>query len=76
VPEGEVLVRAEMTANVWQVRVAAGEQVEADQELLVLESMKMEIPVWAPVAGVVTDVRVQPDQVVHEGDVLVVVTPA
>ena len=75
-PEGGVQVRAEMTANVWQVRVAQGERVEADQELLVLESMKMEIPVWAPVAGVVAEVLVQPDQVVHEGDVLVVVTPA
>ena len=75
-PEGGVQVKAEMTANVWQVRVAQGEQVVADQELLVLESMKMEIPVWAPVAGVVTEVLVQPDQVVHEGDVLVVVTPA
>ena len=75
-PEGGVQVKAEMTANVWQVRVAEGERVEADQELLVLESMKMEIPVWAPVAGVVTEVRVQPDQVVHEGEVLVVVTPA
>jgi acetyl-CoA carboxylase biotin carboxyl carrier protein len=76
VPEGGVQVKAEMTANVWQVRVAQGEQVELDQELVVLESMKMEIPVWAPVAGTVTEVRVQPDQVVHEGDVLVVVTPA
>jgi acetyl-CoA carboxylase biotin carboxyl carrier protein len=71
-----VEVCAEMTANVWQVRVAEGDRVEVDQELVVLESMKMEIPITSPVVGTVAEVRVAPDQVVHEGHVLVVVTPA
>ena len=41
-------VKAEIPATVWQVRVEVGDQVAADDELVVLESMKMEIPVFAP----------------------------
>jgi biotin carboxyl carrier protein len=67
-------VRAEITANVWQVRVAVGQTVEEGDELVVLESMKMEIPVVAPVAGKVTEVRVKPDTQVHEGDLIAVIT--
>jgi biotin carboxyl carrier protein len=66
-------VRAEITANVWQVRVEAGQRVELGDELVVLESMKMEIPVLAPLAGVIAEVRVQPDSQVQEGDVLAVI---
>jgi biotin carboxyl carrier protein len=69
-------VRAEMAANVWQVLVEVGERVAAGAELVVLESMKMEIPVEAPVAGTVHDVRVRPETSVQEGDVLVVLAPA
>jgi urea carboxylase len=66
-------VSAEITANVWQVRVEPGQRVEVGDELVVLESMKMEIPVLAPLGGVVTEVRVQPDTQVQEGDVLAVI---
>jgi len=69
-------VRAEMAANVWQVLVEAGETVAAGAELVILESMKMEIPVEAPVAGTVAEVRVVPEASVQEGDVLVVLVPA
>jgi acetyl-CoA carboxylase biotin carboxyl carrier protein len=65
-------VRAEMAANVWKVLVAEGEAVLPDAELLVLESMKMEIPVLAESAGTVRRVSVQEGSVVREGDVLVV----
>ena len=51
-------VKAEIPATVWQVRVEVGDQVAVDDELVVLESMKMEIPVVAPRAGVVTAVHV------------------
>jgi biotin carboxyl carrier protein len=67
-------VRAEITANVWQVRVEVGQEVEEGDELVVLESMKMEIPVLAPIAGTVTEVPVEPDTQVHEGDVIAVIT--
>jgi len=68
-----VEVRTEITANVWQVRVEEGQQVSAGDELVILESMKMEIPVEAPVAGTVREVRVKPDDQVHEGDVIAVI---
>jgi len=67
-------VRAEITANVWQVRVEVGQEVEEGDELVVLESMKMEIPVLAPVGGTVAEVKVEPDTQVHEGDVIAVIT--
>ncbi len=68
-------VRAEMAANVWKVLVAEGDVVPADAELLVLESMKMEIPVLAEVAGSVVEVVVEAGDVVNDGDPLVVISP-
>jgi len=65
-------VRAEITANVWQVRTEVGAQVAEGDELVILESMKMEIPVTAPTDGTVAEVRVAPDDKVQEGDVVVV----
>ena len=67
-------VRAEMTANVWQVPAEVGQQVAEGDVLVILESMKMEIPVEAPRAGTISEVRVKPDDQVQEGDVLVVIT--
>jgi acetyl-CoA carboxylase biotin carboxyl carrier protein len=66
-------VEAEITANVWQVRTEVGQEVAEGDELVILESMKMEIPVVAPVAGTVTEVRVAPEDQVHEGDVVAVI---
>ncbi len=63
-------VRAEMVANVWQVRAEVGQEVAAGDELVILESMKMEIPVLAPVAGTVAAIHVAPDQVVQDGDLI------
>lgn len=66
-------VRTEITANVWQVRVEVGQVVAEGDELVVLESMKMEIPVESPVAGTVTELRVAPEDQVQEGDVIAIV---
>jgi len=66
-------VRAEMVANVFQVAVAPGDAVEAGSTLLVLESMKMEIPVLAEMGGTVDEVKVQEGDIVQEGDLLVVI---
>ena len=65
-------VMAEMVASVLSVPVAAGERVEPGATLILLESMKMEIPVLTEQAGTVREVRVEPGDVVQEGDVLVV----
>ena len=68
-------VRAEMVATIMTVVVAEGAQVAAGQTLLVLESMKMEIPVLAEAAGAVVGLPVAVGTVVREGDVLVVLDP-
>jgi acetyl-CoA carboxylase biotin carboxyl carrier protein len=66
-------VRAEITANVWQVRVEVGQAVAVGDELVILESMKMEIPVTAPLAGTVSQLAVAPDDQVTEGDLIAVI---
>ena len=65
------IVRAEVPATVWQVKVEVGDAVADGDELIVLESMKMEIPVVSPRAGTVAAVSVVPQTRVQEGDALV-----
>ena len=66
-------VLAEIAANVWKVQVEAGQEVAQGDELIILESMKMEIPVEAPTAGTVKELRVAEQDQVQEGDVLAVI---
>jgi acetyl-CoA carboxylase biotin carboxyl carrier protein len=66
-------VQAEMVANVWKIVVAEGDAIVAGDPIVILESMKMEIPVESPVDGTVKEVRVQEGGVVQEGDVIAVV---
>jgi acetyl-CoA carboxylase biotin carboxyl carrier protein len=66
-------VRAEITANVWQVRVELGQKVDVGDELVILESMKMEIPVVAPVAGTVRQIAVAEATQIQEGDLVAVI---
>jgi len=66
-------VLSEMVASVWKVVVTPGDAVAAGDPLVILESMKMEIPVESPAAGTVTEVRVEEGAVVQEGDVIAVV---
>ncbi|MGH3384492.1 MAG: biotin/lipoyl-binding carrier protein [Acidimicrobiia bacterium] len=63
---------AEMVANVMQIVVAPGDQVVPGDTIVVLESMKMEIPVLTERAGVVDAVKVSTGDVVQEGDILAV----
>lgn len=65
-------VLSEMVANVWKVVVNAGDSVSAGDPLVILESMKMEIPVAAPADGVVKELHVAEGGVVQEGDVIAV----
>jgi len=66
-------VESEVTGNVWKVIVGVGDAVSAGDVLLILESMKMEIPLESPVDGRVTELLVRPEDVVEEGQVLVVI---
>lgn len=70
-----VEIRAEMVANVLRLEVAEGASVVAGETLMLLESMKMEIPVLAEMAGTVKAIRVVAGMVVQEGDVLAVLEP-
>jgi biotin carboxyl carrier protein len=69
-------VRAEITANVWQVPAEVGQQVEEGDELAILESMKMEIPVIAPCSGTVTAIHIKPEDQVKEGDLVAEIAEA
>ncbi|HZN75309.1 MAG TPA: biotin/lipoyl-binding carrier protein [Micromonosporaceae bacterium] len=66
-------IRAEMVANVWKVVASAGDSVAEGDTLVILESMKMEIPVLAESDGVVTKMAVNEGDVVQEGDLIAIV---
>ena len=63
-------IRAEMVANVWKVLVSEGDQVDDGDTLVILESMKMEIPVLAEIPGVVTKLHVAEGDVVQEDELI------
>ncbi len=66
-------VQSELNATVWRIEVATGAVVAEGDTLMILESMKMEIPVTAPCAGTVASVAVREEQAVSEGDTLAVI---
>ena len=65
-------VAAHITGTVWKIEVKLGQQVSAGDTLVILESMKMEMPVEATEGGTVKEIRCKEAQPVNEGDVLVV----
>jgi len=68
---GEIV--AEMVANVWKVVAVEGEPVQPGDTVVILESMKMEIPVLAEAGGILAELRVREGDVVQEGDILAIV---
>ncbi len=68
-------MHAPVAGNLWQLRVTAGQQVAAGDELLVLEAMKMEISVRAEEGGTITTVACAEGRPVNAGDVLLVIQP-
>ena len=65
-------VAAHITGTVWKIEKKVGDEVKAGDVLVILESMKMEMPVEAPEDGKVSEVRCKEGQPVSEGEVLVV----
>ena len=65
-------VPAHITGVVWKIECAVGDLIAEGDIVVVLESMKMEMPVEAEEAGTVTEIRCSEGQAVHEGDTLVV----
>jgi acetyl-CoA carboxylase biotin carboxyl carrier protein len=65
-------VAAHITGTVWKIEVKVGQQVSEGETLIILESMKMEMPIEAPEGGTVKEIRCKEAQGVNEGDILVV----
>jgi acetyl-CoA carboxylase biotin carboxyl carrier protein len=63
-------VKTEITGNVWKIEAQVGQAVEEDDAILILESMKMEIPVPSPEAGKVTEILVSEGATIEEGTVV------
>ncbi len=66
-------VEAQIAGNVWKIESAVGDTVEEEDVLMIIESMKMEIPVEAPCAGRVSEIRVAEGDSIEEGAVLAVI---
>ena len=66
-------IRAEMVANVWKVVAAEGQQIAAGDTVVILESMKMEIPVLAEDPGTLSKLNVAEGDVIQEGDLIAVI---
>jgi acetyl-CoA carboxylase biotin carboxyl carrier protein len=65
-------IAAHITGNVWKIEVAVGDTVEEEDTVVILESMKMEIPVESEESGTVKEILCEEGQSVTEGDVLIV----
>jgi biotin carboxyl carrier protein len=63
-----------MVASVWKVVAAQGDTISNGDTIVILESMKMEIPVLAETSGTLTELKVEQGQVIQEGDVIAVIT--
>jgi len=66
-------VEAQITGNVWKIEKSVGDRVEEEEVILIIESMKMEIPVEAPSSGTILEIRVAEGDSIEEGAVLVVI---
>ena len=67
-------VEASITGTVWKIQVSIGDVIEEGDTVLILESMKMEMPIETEDDGTVAEIRVEEGQAVQEGDVLVVLS--
>ena len=66
-------IESEVTGNVWKVEKSVGDKVAAEDTIMILESMKMEIPVEAPCAGTIVDLLVKEEDAVEEDQVVAVI---
>ena len=68
-----VEIESEVTGNVWKIESKVGDKVEVDDVLMILESMKMEIPVEASCAGTITELLVKEEDSVDEDQVVAII---
>ena len=67
-----VNVKSEIAGNVWKIQTKPGDRVEVDGEIMILESMKMEIPVLSPRAGTIKEIRVSEGDAIDEGQLVAI----
>ena len=68
-----VNVKSEIAGNVWKIQTRPGDKVETEGEIMILESMKMEIPVLSPKAGVIREIRVAEGEAIAEGQLVAII---
>ena len=68
----QVEVKSDVTGTVWKIETKVGDKVSEDDDLMILESMKMEIPVAAPEDRTITEIRVAEEESVAEGQVVAI----
>jgi acetyl-CoA carboxylase biotin carboxyl carrier protein len=68
-----VNVKSEIAGNVWKIQLKPGDKVEVEGEIMILESMKMEIPVLSPKAGTIKEIRVNEGESIGEGQLVAVI---
>ena len=66
-------VEAQIAGSLWKIEKRVGDVVEANDVIMIIESMKMEIPVEAPCAGTISEIRIQEGEAVEEGAVLALI---
>lgn len=66
-------VKAPITGNMWKIVKAVGDEVEEFDQLMIMESMKMEIPVEAPCSGKIAEIKIAEGASIMEGDVLAII---
>lgn len=66
-------IKASMAGNVWKILVTVGDEIEEDQEVVILESMKMEIPIESEISGTLLEIKVNEGDFVNEDTRLIVI---
>jgi len=69
----KIKVMSEVSGSVWKVLINVGDAVEEDQQLAILESMKMEIPVLSPCSGTIESVNIEVGNAIGDGDVVAII---
>ena len=66
-------IKAELVGNLWKITIEVGQHVEEDDTIMILESMKMEIPIMAPQAGTIKEILAKEGDVVQEGQTVAII---
>ena len=66
-------VEAQIAGNLWKIEKSVGDKVKVDEVIMIIESMKMEIPVEAPCAGTIREIRVEEGEMIEEGAILALI---